>query len=162
MKIVWNTSCDNGLTWIQLIFNIIMTSIPKCIVGLHGDVEPPVSVKDRNGRLSVGSVKSNPTLARKREPVHRYAISSPTSAEERKLNCRFAYANPKSTTWGFHWSSLTTSILISVVFSRDQNAYAIFILRLAASYLELRYTQSYVKYSNHASADNLMSTMAFF
>ena len=51
MKIFWYTSCDNGLTWIQLTFNIIMTSIPKCIVGLHGDVEPPASVKDRNGRL---------------------------------------------------------------------------------------------------------------
>jgi len=39
----------------------------------------------------------------------------------------------KYSTWGFHLSSLTTSILIPVVFPRDQTAYAIFILRLAAS-----------------------------
>jgi hypothetical protein len=30
-----------------------MTSIPTFIVGLHVDVEPPTSVKDRNGRLQV-------------------------------------------------------------------------------------------------------------
>jgi hypothetical protein len=33
-------------------------------------------------------LKSNSTLARNREPDRRYAISSPTSAEERKLDCR--------------------------------------------------------------------------
>jgi hypothetical protein len=31
---------------------------------------------------------------RNREPDRRYAISSPTSAEDRKLDRRFAYANP--------------------------------------------------------------------
>ena len=36
---------------------------------------------------------SSPTLAKKRESDRRYAISSPTSAEERKLDRRFAYAN---------------------------------------------------------------------
>ena len=33
MKIVRNTPCDNGLTRMQLILKIIMTSIPKCTVG---------------------------------------------------------------------------------------------------------------------------------
>ena len=33
MKVVWNTPCDNSLTRIQFMFNIIMTVIPKFIVG---------------------------------------------------------------------------------------------------------------------------------
>jgi hypothetical protein len=33
MKIVRNTPCDNGLTRMQLILKIIMTSIPKFTVG---------------------------------------------------------------------------------------------------------------------------------
>ena len=33
MKVAWNTPCDNGLTMMQLMFNIIMTAIPKCTVG---------------------------------------------------------------------------------------------------------------------------------
>ena len=33
MKVVWNTLCDNGLTRMQLMFNIIMTAIPKFTVG---------------------------------------------------------------------------------------------------------------------------------
>ena len=33
MKIVRNTPCDNGLTMMQLILKIIMTSIPKFTVG---------------------------------------------------------------------------------------------------------------------------------
>jgi hypothetical protein len=32
MKVVWNTLCDNGLTRMQLMFNIIMTAIPKFTV----------------------------------------------------------------------------------------------------------------------------------
>ena len=33
MEIVRNTPCDNGLTKMQLILKIIMTSIPKFTVG---------------------------------------------------------------------------------------------------------------------------------
>ena len=56
----------------------------------------------------------------------------------------------KSSTWGFHLSSVTTSILIPVVFPRDQlNRYAIFILRLAASRNSCKLSLNFIDALSH-------------